>query len=339
MPNKLNYDYVKKYIEEKSLGECELISKEYVNNTSKLKLRCSCGNIFENSFAKIRNSTFKCKQCILNKASETYRLKIEDVIKYIEDNECEYISGEYKNNTSLLTLKCKCGNIFEKNFRHFKRGQNRCPNCGKKALANAKKRYTKEMVLKTLNERGITLLSEYTDSYKNIECICSKGHKFKTKYQYILYNNFGCLECSKNYYIGENANHYKGGESEVVDDLRKCIKQWKFDVLKKYNFKCYFTDTKKDLVVHHLKSFMTIVQESCAELSLPLYRKFSEYQGDEFQKLKKLVIDKHTIDIGIVLERKIHKKFHTLYGIYNNTKEQFNDFIEKHYPKHKKIIF
>ena len=335
MPRKLDYNEVKKYVEEN--GKCKLISTEYKNSNSPLLFECECGQKFSKTFYKFKKSLMICKNCLCKKTSKKYRLLFDDVKKYIENNGCEYISGEYINYSSKLKLKCQCGNIFEKDFSHFKRGQNRCPLCGNKSLKEKKKKYDKELVIKILNDRKIILLSDYIDSYKDIECMCSKGHKFTTKFQYILYNKFGCLQCSQDFHKGENANHYKGGESEVLDDLRKSIKEWKKQVLKKYNYQCFITHTKKDLVVHHLKPFIEIVEESCLELNIPIYKKIGEYKNNDYYNLKDLVIKKHTTDLGIVISRKIHSKFHSLYGKKNNTREQFEQFIKIHYSNLQKI--
>ena len=50
MPSRLNYEYVKKFIEENSKGDCKLLSEKYINNSSPLILQCKCGNIFEKKY-------------------------------------------------------------------------------------------------------------------------------------------------------------------------------------------------------------------------------------------------------------------------------------------------
>ena len=62
-----------------------------------------------------------------------------------------------------------------------------------------------------------------------------------------------------------------------------------------------------------------------------------DYTREQYKKLENLVLEKHTVDIGILLQRKVHAKFHSIYGVKNNTIEQFNEFIENHYPKKNKI--
>lgn len=332
MASKYNYEYVKCFISKKSNGECELVSKEYVNSTSPLTLKCKCGNIFYSTFAKLRNSEMQCKSCRDRKASERYRLDINYVKEYIKSKGCEYISGEYINNSSLLKIKCKCGNVFTKKFCNFKRGQSRCPNCGKESSRQSKFKYRREDAEKILAEKNLKLIGDYIDSFHSIDCVCDKGHKFSTKLQFVLYKNFGCTECSKQYRVGENANHYLGGESEVLDRFRKILKQWKVDVAKKYNYVCALTGAKYDCVVHHLTPFMDIVRNCCKELNIPLYRKLKDYDIEKFKELESLILRKHTPEIGILLQRKVHNKFHSIYGKKNNTLEQFNEFVKGYYP-------
>ena len=338
MPKKLNYNEVKKYIETNSKGDCVLLSKEYINDATPLTFQCKCGNLFQRTFNKVKLGRFLCKDCSLQKSNENKSFTINQVIKIIKSNGCEYISGDYKNQKSKLLIKCKCGNKFYKDLNHFMRGQNRCPQCGNIALRNSKTKYNLDDVIKIIaKDNYIVLDKKYINCNSPIKCKCENGHIFDLYFNEYLYRNRGCPQCSVIKYSGENHWNYKGGESEVIDYFRKQIKSWKTQVMIKYNNECYLTNSKKDCVVHHLISFNTIIQESLEELNLPLYRKINEYSKDDFLKLEKLILSKHTTDNGVLLQRKVHNKFHNLYGKGNNTKKQFNEFVEKYYPSKEKI--
>ncbi len=335
---KITYEYVKNYIAEMSNGECDLISTEYINCSSPLTLKCKCGNIFYKSFDKLKNGFFVCKDCLNKIRSEKYRKDFKSVVEYINNTGCEYVSGDYINSNSLLTIRCKCGNLFKKNYNHFKRGQQQCPKCGAESSRQSKFKYNIESVREILSKKGYTLLDdEYVNCTVPLKCVCSRGHEVN-----IIFNQFlaGCSGCSICAYInnsGENSILYKGGESEVLEDLRKSLKEWKLSIMKKYNYRCCLTNSRRDLVVHHLKPFKKIVEECCHELNLPLHRKFKDYTVEEHKSIKLLVLKKHTEDIGIVLQRKVHSKFHRIYGVKNNTIEQFNEFIKKYYPNQNPI--
>lgn len=338
MPSKLNYNYVKKYIEEKSNGECKLLSTEYVGSDYPLIIQCKCGNIFKRTFHKLKNNSCYCKECKKNILRQKFSFSIEDVKQIIKNNDCEYISGNYINNHSKLLLKCKCGNKFYKDFLHFQRGQNKCLECGRKSLVKSKTRYTIEDVQKAiLKDNYILLDNEYLSCSKPLKCKCKKGHIFNLYFSEYLYRNRGCPQCSILKHSKENHWNYKGGESEVLDFFRKNIKEWKIEVMKKYNNTCYLTNSKRDCVIHHLQGFNTIIKDSCDELNLPLYNKIKDYSIEDWEKLKEKVLSKHLVENGILLQRKVHNKFHSLYGKGNNTKEQFNEFIRKYYPNKKEV--
>lgn len=331
---KLTYEYVKTFIEEQSGGDCELLSNEYVNSLTPLALKCKCGNVFYKPFANCKNGFFICKECMNKHRSEKYRNNFYKIKQFIEENGCQYISGEYKNSTSLLTLKCKCGNLFQKNYNHFKKGQRRCPQCGAESSRQSKFKYNIESVKEILLKRGYTLLEDtYLNCTTPLKCVCSKGHNVNIIFQQFLAGCSGCKKCQYEDLRVKNRKYDKNPESEVLTDLRDSVKYWKGKIFQKYEGKCYLTNTRKDCVVHHLYPFRTIVDDCCKELNIPLHRNIGDYDLQQYNKLKDLVISKHTLEIGIVLQRKVHAKFHSIYGLKNNTVEQFNEFIKKYYPK------
>lgn len=334
MPRKHSYYYLKKYIEDNSNGECILLSEEYKNDNTPLKLQCKCGEIFYRTFKKVKLGRFNCEKCKLKKSHDKYAFSLDQVKKMISEKNCEYISGEYINNTSKLKIRCSCGNIFVKDLNHFNRGQNRCTKCGKELSRKAKFKYDLDKCRKILSRRGYELLEDkYIDCETPLKCKCPKGHIVNIKISHFKNHQSGCKQCANERLKGENHYNYKGGESEVIDYLRKHIHKWKVDVMIKYKNKCFLTDSKKDCVIHHIKSFNTILKESLNELNLCLHRKIKDYSTDDFKNLENLVIFKHTVENGVLLQRKVHNKFHSLYGKGNNTLEQFIDFINKYYPQ------
>ncbi len=338
MPKKLTYNEIKKYIEENSKGTCTLLSTNYINSDTPLILQCQCGNIYQRTFKKIKLGRFLCKKCSDKNKSKLYSYELDEVKKIIKNNHCEYISGEYINNNSKLLLKCECGNEFYKDLNHFLRGQNRCPKCGNKELKKSKTKYSIDFVKETIKKDGYEVIdNKYISCDAPILCKCKNGHIFNLYFSDYLYRNRGCQQCSFLNHSGENHWNYKGGESEVLDYFRKNIKEWKVEVMKKYNNTCYLTNSKRDCVIHHLRGFNTIIKESCEELQIPLYNKIKDYKAEDWNDLKEKVLSKHTVSNGVLLQRKVHNKFHSLYGKGNNTKEQFNDFIDKYYPGKKKV--
>lgn len=326
MPKKFTYQQVKNYVNE--IGESILLSCDYENSATPLSFQCKCGNKFNRTFAKfLYCKQYICPTCARKNQAEKQKAPLQEIKEFISKSGCEYVSGEYKNNNSPLTIKCFCGNTFVKDFSHFKRGQNRCPQCGNKALKKARTKYSLEKAKDMLQKRGYALLeNEYIDCQTPMRCTCEKGHEFTIKLAYFMNGHSGCKLCANESLKGENHYNYKGGESEVIDYFRKHLKEWKMTVAKKYNYVCALTGSKKDCVVHHIISFNTILKEACEETNLSLRQKIKDYTKEEFERLEKAVMDKHTIDNGVLLQRKVHNRFHAIYGKGNNTKEQFLEF-------------
>ena len=90
----LNYDVVKKYIEDKNY---KLLSEEYINNRTKLKLQCPKGHIFDMCFSNFKTGQ-RCPICAKEnnlKRIQSQRLKYEDVKKYIESQGDVLLSTVY----------------------------------------------------------------------------------------------------------------------------------------------------------------------------------------------------------------------------------------------------
>ena len=324
MPKKLDYTYVKKYIEKKQ--GAKLISTEYINSATPLIIQCKCGNYFKKTFNKCKDKKLMCSKCLKNFLSKKFSLNIEYVKNKIEEKGCKYLDGEYVNSKSKLKILCKCGNVFEKDFNHFKR-QPRCPQCGNTSLKQSKTKYNLKYAIDYYKSKNFMLLeNEYKGCHVPMKCKCQNGHIQYKKMLDLKQQKNGCNLCVINMHKGENHWNYKGGTNELFDTLRKELKVWKQLVLKDRNYRCELTNSKTNLEVHHLKNFVEIVHETLNELKLPLYRKCNKYNEEELENIKKAFLTKHTLDIGVVLTKKLHKQFHTIYGLHNNTLSQFIEF-------------
>ena len=336
MPQKLNIQYVSEVISQKSNGLSKVLTEEYVNDRTPLKIQCKCGKIFERTFAKIRGKgrTAFCKDCLNEIRSEKYRLDICDVIDYIKSQGCEYISGNYENNNSKLKIRCRCGNEFQKSFAKFKSGQNRCPSCGNEIVRESKIKYSVEDVKIALAEKGYKIIDEkeYIDSHKPIKCVCKRGHIVGIRYSYFIKGQSGCKKCADLDNSGNSHWNYNDGRSLVTEALRHSVKPWKKEIKEIYGNKCPITGETSYLVVHHLTSFDSILKESSEELGIPIYKTLCEYSDyNDFISLKERFVEKHTVDIGIPIRKKVHFQFHAEYGKSNNTPEQFDEFLRNHY--------
>lgn len=118
--NKLSYEEVKQFIEVESNSGCKLLSKEYNNAQEKLLIQCACGNEFRTKWNHFKNSYQRqCSTCGIEKTASKRRLDNEYVKKYVEQFDCKLLS-KYKNTTTKITIKCKCGNTFDTLFGIFR---------------------------------------------------------------------------------------------------------------------------------------------------------------------------------------------------------------------------
>lgn len=334
MPQKKTIEEVREFIREKSGGKCELLSKEYVNDRTPLLLRCSCGNEFTRKYCKLRRGYFTCRECSLKQTSESYRADISDVIKVINSTGCKYLGGDYINNTSRLTIKCRCGNVFKKRYIDFIKGQDRCPECGKKRLSLSKTKYTEDDVKEKIAEKGYTLLEEYKNCYTKVKCKCSKGHIFYLEFDRFLNGKSGCQLCRDDSIKSSGHWNYKGGCGKVREGLRLAVKPWRKRIEESYSYTCPITGETENITVHHFTPFCEIVDSACKRLGIENHYNgvFSDYADyNEYDRLKELVMSEHNFDTGILLSRKVHLQFHKLYGKTGNTEEQFDDFLRKYY--------
>ena len=94
-----NNEEIKEYIE--SFGYT-LLSKEYKNNKTELKIQCNdCGKIFYMRFNNFKDGKHRC-EC----KSKPLVLTYEYVKSYIESYGYQLLSKEYKNNSTYLLVWC-----------------------------------------------------------------------------------------------------------------------------------------------------------------------------------------------------------------------------------------
>lgn len=219
---KLSYEYVKSYIESKG---CELISEEYINNRTKLKIRCHCGNIFERDFShfKTLNQT-QCLICSGNKLSYDY------VKEVIESEGCKLISEEYVNNKKPLKICCHCGEIFEVTFSNFKSGQNQCQQCSGNYNPNLSEEHR-------IKHRQIEGHSTFKTTVKNTfdRCICCGSTEDLCTHHIYDYENYEeyrvnplngivlCSKCHKEYH-----SQYSTRKENTFEQFREfCFNKYK----------------------------------------------------------------------------------------------------------------
>lgn len=302
----------------------EILSDKYLNNSTKLKCKCLiCNNVWEVRWNDLQNG----KGCpICNDVKKTLEgikaelLTINPNIKILSD---EYIGSHSK-------ILCKClidGYKWKATWAHLYQGEG-CPKCKVKKLSLSLEKIKKR--LKIISPNIKILSKEYANNYTKLKCRClvdSCKNEWEVSWESLAMGN-GCPKCGIKKLSGKNNYNWKGGISDLHEYLRSKIAQWKNDSFKKYDYKCDILKIHNEpLIIHHLYNFSNIVKETIDALKLPIHCKINQYTESELKLIDDKCLEIHyKYGLGVCLNKKEHKMFHEMYGINNNTAEQYLEF-------------
>lgn len=128
-PNKkLNYKKVKQRLSDKNI---KLISNNYVNSTTELKLQCKICSYEWNSDYNNISSGRGCPKCGRKKSNDAKRISIEDVIAFAKQNELILRNpDDYSGAHDKSTWICKNNHEFIRPLTKLK-NNTKCPECKK----------------------------------------------------------------------------------------------------------------------------------------------------------------------------------------------------------------
>jgi len=149
-----------------------------------------------------------------------------------------------------------------------------------------------------------------------------------------LSHNRRCPLCNndnkKILYKGNNNPNYRKGTSGLHSYLRYYIDEWKSNIFKKYDYKCFLTNKNNgNLQIHHFYNYSNIISDVLEELQLEAKIDVGLYTEIELERIKSLFVSKHVDIKGVCLSKPIHDLFHHLYGRKNNSEVQFNEFRQR----------
>jgi len=166
-----SYEYVKNEIEQVGYT---LLSTEYINVRTKLRVRCDKGHEYSVNWSGFQGGD-RCPECYGNKklTYEYIKEQIESVDGY------KLLSDEYINSAVDLVIRCDKNHEYKSTWNSFQQGS-RCSVCA----GNTKLTY--EYVKEQINQIGYTLLSkEYVNAKSILRVMCDKGHEYS-----VNWNNF-----------------------------------------------------------------------------------------------------------------------------------------------------
>lgn len=108
--------------------------------------------------------------------------------------------------------------------------------------------------------------------------------------------------------------------------LRGNIYLWKQESMKKCNYKCIFTGSKK-FEIHHLYGVSNILKDVFVKFNIEEKDNYCDYSDKELSFiLEKYINEQQKYPLGVCVSKYIHVLFHSMYGQYYNTPEQWYQF-------------
>ena len=129
---------IKKFLKDNN-ANLELLSTEYMDNSTPLKLKCRCGNIFYRPLARVKDKKlFLCEKCGRKNNINAQRLIYDKVEELYKKYRLSILPNQkYINNMSVLTCVDKDGYIVKISYNNLSKGKQ--PN--KFSLSHNKENY------------------------------------------------------------------------------------------------------------------------------------------------------------------------------------------------------
>lgn len=174
--------YLKKY-------NYKLISEEYINSYSKLKMKCPYNHVFEMTWDSFRFG-YRCNIC-----GGTLKKNYNEVKNFIESYNYKLISKSYDSANKHLELICDKGHYIKMTWSMFQQGQ-RCGICYKNSLTgethpNWRGGISCEPYCEQWTDKDYKESIKARDGYKCLNPVCSKSNE-KLHIHHIDYDKKHC---------------------------------------------------------------------------------------------------------------------------------------------------
>lgn len=248
MKNKVTHEYVYNYFKE---YDYKLITIEYKDSRSKLKIQCPNNHEYEVSFTTFKTGR-RCKICSNIKLGLSRKLTYEYVYNYFKEQNCELLETEYINSNTKMKYRCKCMNISKINFNSFKNGR-RCLKCSI-IRRKEKRKHSYKYIKNIIESTGYILLStQYKNANEKIKIRCKNDHEYE-----VTFASF-----------------------QVGRRCRKCAGKEKYTYKYIYN---YFKEQECELLETEYKNIATLMKYRCKNNHITKTRFNRFLQGDRCRK-------------------------------------------------------
>lgn len=192
MPKKLTIEDVEKFVKKNS--ECKLLSKEYINNSTKMKFKCKCGNEFETTFTKFKDKNKRqCNSCGVKIRADKKTKGTKEVKQICKEKGYIPLFKKYENINKKITVATQDGYLINVSLSNIINSDNiDVFNKHNKFTIFNIKHYIK------LNNIKSELLSKiYKTSSSKLKFRCECGRVFyKSLNKFKDDNQTVCKECS-----------------------------------------------------------------------------------------------------------------------------------------------
>lgn len=114
--------------------------------------------------------------------------------------------------------------------------------------------------------------------------------------------------------------------------VRCRIVPWRDKIRKECNYTCAVSGSRSNIVVHHIRSFNLLFNETIEILNFPVYESISEYTQKQLDDFLTIFLEiQENYGEYVCVTNSIHENFHKIYGYGNNTLEQWNHYIENNF--------
>lgn len=223
--NRTPFDQVLKMIKDKG---CDYISGEYINSSSKLLLRCACGNEFEKTVQKFKAGQSHCPKCgMKNLANSKTKYSPTTAKKILKKYGYFMEEKDYINASTKIPCKCAKGhdcNIILSQLLVGRSGCKKCANDSQKSFLshfwNGGEANVQDEIRKSLKSWKISVYKAY-----NYKCpITGAKAKDCVVHHLLSFNQIVNDVCLKYENIINNSTKIKDLQSySIFEDIKNEI--------------------------------------------------------------------------------------------------------------------
>jgi hypothetical protein len=256
-----------------------------------------CGKKFTNVHKNAKYCSDECSIKSQTKSQEQFINELSKVNPNVE------VLSDYKGGKHPIKCRCKIHNkIYETTPQVLLRGCG-CDECSSEKISDKKRKEHDIFVFEMKHiHPNIKILGKYEGNNKSVKCRCKTCGCEWNPNPHDLLQGHGCPSCGIKSRSGENHPKWNPNLSQKDrEDNRKIegYAEWRDQVYKKDNHTCQCCgdDRGGNLNAHHLDGYNWCIE------------------------------GRTDVNNGITLCDTCHKEFHSIYGYGDNTKEQYEEFI------------